>query len=649
MGANYFYEFSDFPNTYIVAKEKTGKTIDTEIDSYAFIKSDLKQLGWDTSNPGRSATGQVYTQAECRQHSEIKDFLGSSTPENIVLVRDSVLWVIEAKRSHRQLEQAIREAIEYAHALNKSKSIKALFVSGVAGNATDGYLVVTRFLQGKEFVPITINGKEVSALVTPEIARLVLESGTTIKDIPIDEPLFFSKAEKINSILHLGAINKSQRARVIAALLLSMVDDTPPNIDATPIVLIREINARVESVLTEQGKENFYDYIRLQLPPSSDNHIKFKKALVQTLQELRNLNIRSAMNSGTDVLGKFYEVFLKYGNGAKEIGIVLTPRHITSFIADVINVTHSDFIYDPTCGTGGFLVASFDHIKQSSTEEQVNRFKVNNLFGVEQEAEVVALAIVNMIFRADGKSNIIEGDCFQKNIISATIKGVPTARYSSTPSVKDEERIITKVMMNPPFALKKSDEKEFKFIEQALKQMRDGEILFSVLPYSAMVRPSIYQTWRKESLLRNNTLLSVVTFPAELFYPVGVRTVGIFVRKGNPHPKDQNVLWIRALNDGMLKSKGKRLLHPKATNDFPLIHDLIKAFLVNPKMKVSNIEMFQKACPIDYDDPLLELVPENYLDQSPPSKEELKSGIDKVLRESVAFMIQENKESEYVA
>ncbi len=34
------------------------------------------------------------------------------------------------------------------------------------------------------------------------------------------------------------------------------------------------------------------------------------------------------MNSGTDVLGKFYEVFLKYGNGAKEIGIVLTPRHV---------------------------------------------------------------------------------------------------------------------------------------------------------------------------------------------------------------------------------------------------------------------------------------------------------------------------------
>ena len=48
----------------------------------------------------------------------------------------------------------------------------------------------------------------------------------------------------------------------------------------------------------------------------------------RTIQSLNNLNIQSAMKSGADVLGKFYEVFLRYGNGAKEIGIVL-PRRST--------------------------------------------------------------------------------------------------------------------------------------------------------------------------------------------------------------------------------------------------------------------------------------------------------------------------------
>ena len=627
-------------------RHKLGQTIDTEADSYGFIKSDLKQLGWDTSNAGRNPKGQVYTQHECHQHAELKKYLDGGVPESIVKIRDTVFWIIEAKRSHREIDQAVKEAGEYAFALNKSKNVKAKFISGVAGNETDGYFVETHFLQGKKFVPITINGKAVSALINPELARIILESGPAIRDIPINEQLFLTKAQRINAILHLGAINKSQRARVIAALLLAMIEETAPNVDATPIALIGEINGRIESILTEQGKGDFLNFIKLSPPASADNHIKFKSALVQTLQELRSLNIRSAMNSGTDVLGKFYEVFLKYGNGAKEIGIVLTPRHITKFAAEVVNVTPSDIVYDLTCGTGGFLVASFDYIKQSATAAQITSFKSNNLFGVEQEAEVVALAIVNMIFRGDGKNNIVEGDSFQRNLVRTTRDNIPTAKWSKT-LPKNNECAVTKVLMNPPFALKKSDEKEFKFVEHALKQMQDGCILFSVLPYSAMVRPSIYQAWRKDQLLRSNTLLSVVTFPAELFYPIGVRTIGIFVRKGIPHPRNQNVLWIRALNDGMLKSKGKRLPHPKATNDFPRFHDLLKAFLVNPKMKVKNIEMFQKTSPIDFADPLLELIPENYLDQRPPSSNAIRQGMAAVVRESVAYMIQSNKEGEY--
>ena len=57
----------------------------------------------------------------------------------------------------------------------------------------------------------------------------------------------------------------------------------------------------------------------LKLPATSDNHLKYKVALVKTIQELNNLNIRSAMNSGADVLGEFYEVFLKYGNELKKL------------------------------------------------------------------------------------------------------------------------------------------------------------------------------------------------------------------------------------------------------------------------------------------------------------------------------------------
>ena len=430
----------------------------------------------------------------------------------------------------------------------------------------------------------------------------------------------------------------------MAALLLCRASDTLPDLNAEPTLFIQDINNRVESVLAKEGKPEFRGYLRIELPTTRDNHIKFKRALVQTFQELGLLNIRSAMNSGTDVLGKFYEVFLKYGNGAKEIGIVLTPRHITQFAADAVNITPQDVVFDPTCGTGGFLVAAFDYVKKNHSKSQIDKFKQNNLFGIEQDADVAALAIVNMIFRGDGKNNIVEGNCFQKNLTPHITASGGVAKYSST-SAPEGSQPVTKVLMNPPFALKQSDEKEYKFVDHALQQMQDGGILFAVLPYSAMVRPARYQQWRKTSLLIKNTLLCAITLPQDLFYPVGVHTIGIFVKKGIPHPASQNVLWVRAINDGLLKSKGKRLPHPKAANDYKRIRSVVKSFLVNPSLNVENVEVFQKAGPIDFTDPLLELVPENYLDQSTPSKEEIRTGIEQVIRDSVAFLVRSGKEN----
>ena len=119
----------------------------------------------------------------------------------------------------------------------------------------------------------------------------------------------------------------------------------------------------------------FYLFINLEVPPSEANHIKYRQAIVDTLKELQTLDIKNAMASGNDILGKFYEKFLKYGNGAREIGIVLTPRHITEFAVEVLDVKHNDLVFDPCCGTGGFLVSSFDYVKKHSNPKQIEKFK----------------------------------------------------------------------------------------------------------------------------------------------------------------------------------------------------------------------------------------------------------------------------------
>ena len=372
---------------------------DSEVHAYQFIKEELKLLGWDVRNPERADGGQVWTQNECLSNPHLRAALGLDRPENIVKVSESIIWVIEAKRSHSGLDDAISEAEEYAQAFDAQNRYSAKFISGVAGNAIDSFLVRTRYFDGQSFVPVTMNGVATTGLLPQAtLQRILRDDQPNLADPEIDEHLFIARAEQINEILHLGAVNPHQRAGVMAALLLAGVSDTGPNIDEPrPDILIRDINSRVESILRSQGKSEFAHYINIGLPSTPDNHVKLRQALVDTLQELNSLNIRSAMNSGADWLGAFYEVFLKYASWAQDLGIVLTPRHLTRWVAEVLDIQINDVVYDPTCGTGGFLVAAFDHIKRRATESQVAKFKQYAVFGVEQDAGVAALAVVNMI------------------------------------------------------------------------------------------------------------------------------------------------------------------------------------------------------------------------------------------------------------
>jgi type I restriction-modification system DNA methylase subunit len=622
----------------------------TEVHAYAFILRELtEKKGWKKD--------QIYTQNEIQNNKLIKEQLDKDTPENIVEITPTQFYVIESKSTRLMLKQAVKEAREdYAQEINKSNLIKAVFITGVAGNEAEGYMASSQYLHNGMWETITENGVEITGLLSKiQVEEILRRNSPTLTEIEISDQEFLKSAEEINGILHEGGINKDYRARVMSAILLALVEGTEINLNAPPTVLIDSINSMVELVLRKNEKPEFARYVKIDLPSSEDNHNKFKKAIVLTIQELLGLNIRSAMTSGKDVLGKFYEVFLKYGNGAKEIGIVLTPRHITKFAAEVVNVNFNDFIYDPTCGTGGFLVAAYDEVKKKTNESRFKVFKRCGLYGIEEQDPVVALAIVNMIFRGDGKTNITEGNCFAKWLNTTnTREGYLCAEYLSEDK-KDRIPPITKVLMNPPFPKKKTDYKEYLFIEQALKQMQNGGILFSVLPYSCMIKGGSYLSWR-ERLLKENTLLSVVTFPPELFAPIGVRTVGVFIKKGVPH-KDQKVLWVRTLHDGFRLKKGKRLRHPNEEDDLDKKAKLlIKDFIENPNMKIESIPEFQKASPINYppekgvvdDNPLcdkeLELCPEAYLDEKPVSPKEMNDRIEQLMREAIAISIKFERE-----
>jgi hypothetical protein len=429
---------------------------ETEVHAYAYILKELtEKKGWKKE--------QIYTQNECQNNKFIKAQLDKETPENIVQINPSQHYVIESKSRRIMLKQAVKEAREdYADKINKSKIIQAVFITGVAGNDKEGYIASSEYLHNGKWEKIKENGIELTGLLSrKQIDEILKQNNPNLVEVEISDQEFLKSAEEINGLLHEGGINKDYRARVMSAVLLALAEGTEIDLSTEPIILIEAINLRAELILKKNGKPEFARFVKIDLPSSEDNHVKFKQAIVLTIQELLALNIRSAMTSGKDVLGKFYEVFLKYGNGAKEIGIVLTPRHITKFAAEVLNITVDDFVYDPTCGTGGFLVAAYDEVKRKTEAEKFKVFKKCGLYGIEQQDPVVALAIVNMIFRGDGKTNIIEGNCFAKWLNATTSKeGNPCAEYISE-NKKDRIPPVTRVLMNPPFPNLKTDDKEY--------------------------------------------------------------------------------------------------------------------------------------------------------------------------------------------
>ena len=69
-----------------------------------------------------------------------------------------------------------------------------------------------------------------------------------------------------------------------------------------------------------------------------------------------------------DLIGQFYNEFLKYSGGDQQsFGIVLTPKHITEFCAEILNLDHSTKVIDTCCGTGGFLIAAMQEMKKKLT------------------------------------------------------------------------------------------------------------------------------------------------------------------------------------------------------------------------------------------------------------------------------------------
>lgn len=399
----------------------------------------------------------------------------------------------------------------------------------------------------------------------------------------------------------------------MGALLLALADDTPIRIHDDPTKMVQEINSNIKHILEYHGKSEFNETIRLALPATQKNHRAYRKAIVETIQHLLEMNVRSAINGSDDALGRFYETFLKYANGAKEMGIVLTPRHITKFAVDVLGVSPQDKVFDPTCGTGGFLVSAMDAIrKQCGTSDAYDCFKKSGIYGVEKEDSVYGLALVNMIFRGDGKSGLEDGNCLDHEFWQK--KDGETLFLKPTESEPDgAKRPFSRVFMNPPF---KTNIDETRFVDYALRQTTIDGLLFAVLPAINIGGKKFYD-WRK-ALLDRHTVKAVIKLDKNVFYPIQEGTYGLIIKAHRPHVIKEGV-FMAILRDDKHRSRLSKMVseHTKRDNMECMTND-VRDFILGKPLKVSNRSREQIIAPLKTDQDCT-FCPEAYIETNAPT------------------------------
>ena len=261
--------------------------------------------------------------------------------------------------------------------------------------------------------------------------------------------------------------------------------------------------------------------------------------------------------NGEDVMGIFFNEFNRYKKKS-ESGQVFTPDHITSFMYRLINVDQNDRVLDAACGSGAFLVKSMcNMIKESGgvKSKKASEIKEAQLFGIEFDREIFALACANMLIHKDGKTNLEQLDTRSQEACNwIKSKSYKTNKKGEFQEDKNGKLIltsnyITKVLMNPPF------ERKYGCLTIV------NNVLMNVPPHTkcAFILPD--KKLEKDNgakLLKHSTLEKIIKLPEKVFSE-GV-TTSVFIFESGVPQNNKEIFTCYIEDDGLetVKNQGRQ-------------------------------------------------------------------------------------------
>ena len=246
---------------------------------------------------------------------------------------------------------------------------------------------------------------------------------------------------------------------------------------------------------------------------------------------------------GEDVMGIFFNEFNRYKKKS-ESGQMFTPEHITDFMYKILEVNQNDRVLDATCGSGGFLVKAMANMIDEAggvNTEKAKEIKQNQLFGIEFDREIYALACANMLIHKDGKTNLEQLDA----------RSEEAGKWISSQN-------ITKVLMNPPFERKYGC---MDIVENVLDNVPPHTPCAFIMPDKKLEKTGKKQ---KERILKKHRLKKVIKLPEDLFFGIGI-TASIFVFEAGVPQDDKEFFACYMKSDGLatVKNKGRHDVYGK--------------------------------------------------------------------------------------
>ena len=287
----------------------------------------------------------------------------------------------------------------------------------------------------------------------------------------------------------------------------------------------------------------------------------------------------------TDLLGDAIESALSETGGTKDLGLYRTPDHIRKMMVEMVDPDFTDTIYDPACGTAGFLFNVYEYVIEKARktrrfppEHIANQFYRVGIGGIEYQGRIRKMAAVNMYIRGINPHNIAQGD---------SLKMYDPSSDAGSKSV---------VIANPPFGAER-DQPAYPNVWEEYSRESETTILFVKLMFDllkqggrcAVVVSEGFLTWGQNSacalrklLLNEANLRAVISLPQGVFVSKGgqgAKTSILYFEKGQP---TDFVWYYKIENDGFSMGTNRK---PIEGSQIPQLLEIFKEIRQGKKPK----------------------------------------------------------------